>query len=138
MEPSLHRKCMFHHMHLFWEASMQKSHGQAVECIQHCWDCRTTCQRVLYHYFLEEGREKTPIEIINIMTDCMSTCQTAADFMIRGSTLHASYCALCAIVCEACANACERIGTSEMMLCAEMCRACAQSCQTMAMLRRAA
>ena len=65
------------------------------------------------------------------MMDCIEICQTAADFMTRGSDLHAAVCAACADVCDACAESCEMMDDDEMNACAKACRACADSCREM-------
>jgi hypothetical protein len=72
------------------------------------------------------------------MTDCIQACQTAADFMIRGSKLHASECLACADVCDACADSCEKISNVEMKKCAELCRRCAKSCRDLGQMKKAA
>jgi hypothetical protein len=66
-----------------------------------------------------------------LMNDCIQACQTAADFMVRGSARHAVECAACAEVCEACAASCEAFDCDEMKACADICRRCARSCRDM-------
>lgn len=107
-------------------------------CIRECWECRDVCQDTLYNHCLPMGGKHAEAEHVTLMTDCIQACQTAADFMRRGSTVHASECAACADVCEACAESCERIGGEEMKRCAEACRACAASCRKMGNMRKAA
>lgn len=77
-------------------------------------------------------------EHVKLMADCIQACQTAADFMVRNSQLHAATCAACADVCEACARSCEKIGGEEMKRCAELCRKCAKSCREMGKMKEAA
>jgi hypothetical protein len=108
------------------------------ECIQLCWECRTECQETLFNHCLQEGGKHAEAEHVKLMMDCIQACQTAADFMTRGSSLHASECAACADVCEACAESCERIGGEHMKACAEICRRCAASCREMGNMRKAA
>jgi hypothetical protein len=68
------------------------------------------------------------------MRDCAQICQTAADFMIRSSPIHAEVCRACAAACERCAEQCRSMadGDEMMLRCAEICRKCAESCQAMA------
>lgn len=101
------------------------------DCIQLCWECRTECQETFTHHCLEMGGEHVAQAHAIVMLDCIQACQTAADFMTRGSSLHAAECAACAEVCEACAQSCEQVGGEMMMKCAELCRRCAQSCREM-------
>lgn len=117
---------------------MQRSRGKIAECIQLCWDCGMICQGALYRYFLDDSESRATANHVLILTDCITTCRTAADLMMRDSALSISFCTLCAIVCEACAKSCEDVGSDEMKRCAEICRACADACQGVALARRAA
>lgn len=110
---------------------MPHDHARMKDCIELCWECRDECQTALYQHCLTMGGEHAAKDHVTIMADCVQACQTAADFMTRGSQLHAAECAACAEVCEACAESCERVGGDFMMRCAEVCRRCAQSCREM-------
>lgn len=103
-----------------------------------CWECRTECMKTLFHHCLVMGGKHAEPKHVKLMTDCIQICQTSADFMTRGSTLHASICGACADVCEACAASCEAIGGDEMKHCAELCRKCAKSCREMSEMKKAA
>lgn len=117
---------------------MPHDEKQMSECMQHCWEARHECQSMLFNHCIIVGGEHIAAAHIRIMADCIQACQTAADFMVRGSLFHASECASCADVCEACAESCERIGGKEMKKCAEMCRRCAESCRRMSGMQKAA
>ena len=108
------------------------------ECITLCWECRTECQKTFFHHCLEQGGKHVEAAHVRLITDCIQACQTAADFMVRGSSLHMAECAVCAEVCDACAESCEHIGGEEMKRCAEVCRRCAQSCRDMGKMKKAA
>ena len=107
-------------------------------CITLCWACRHECQTTLFNHCLKVGGEHAEAAHVKIMIDCMEICQSAADFMTRGSEFHAATCIACADVCEACAYSCEQIGGEEMIQCAEICRQCAQHCRAMGNARNAA
>jgi hypothetical protein len=106
------------------------------DCIQQCWDCRDTCQATLYNYCLEQGGHHVEQAHVRLMADCIQACQTAADFMTRGSELHAVMCSACAEVCDACAESCEAMEDEAMDLCARTCRDCADSCRRMSQMAR--
>lgn len=108
------------------------------ESITICWQCRDTCQDVLYNHCFKMGGKHVQEDHVKIMTDCIEICQTAADFMRRNSRLHPSACRTCADVCEACADSCERIGGAEMQRCADICRSCAESCREMSHVKEMA
>ncbi|RUL89481.1 four-helix bundle copper-binding protein [Tautonia sociabilis] len=114
-------------------------HDRRIEdCIRQCRDCHDVCENTLYHQCLEMGGDHVEARLVRLMADCIQACQTAADFMRRGSEFQASQCASCAEICEACAESCERVGGAEMTRCAEACRRCAQSCREMGRTRKAA
>lgn len=113
-------------------------HADLQACIESCRECLQECQETLYGHCLEMGGEHVEKEHVKLMTDCIQFCQMSADFMSRGSSLHAAVCAACAEVCEACAESCERIGGERMLRCAEICRQCARSCREMGKMKKAA
>jgi hypothetical protein len=101
-------------------------------CIQNCLDCHRACVQTLT-YCLQEGGEHAEADHVRLMLDCAQICQTAADFMLRGSALHAHVCGACAEVCQACADDCGRTASDlRMKACADTCRHCADSCRDMA------
>ena len=100
------------------------------ECIDACLDCHKICLGTAMTHCLEEGGEHTAPPHFRMMIDCAVICATAADFMLHKSQFHCETCHLCAIVCEACAEDCERVGGMED--CVAACWACAKHCQKMA------
>lgn len=111
---------------------MHQSTQEMERCIDNCQECHEVCLRTASHC-LEKGGRHAEVSHVRLLLDCAQVCQTSADFMIRGSDLHAATCRACAEVCERCADDCERMGDDEMMRrCAEVCRRCAQSCAQMA------
>jgi len=79
------------------------------------------------------GKHSNPDHLL-MLADCMQICRVAADFMMRGSSLHYLTCTACAEVCEKCADDCEKIGKDDKMMmdCVKECRACAKTCREMA------
>jgi hypothetical protein len=106
--------------------------------IHNCWEARNTCQTTLVDHCLAMGGAHVEKKHVKLMLDCIQACQTSADFMSRGSALHAQMCGACAAVCEACATSCAAIGTPEMKACADACRKCAASCKAMSGMKAAA
>jgi len=101
-------------------------------CIQNCMDCHRACVQTLVYCTRQGGHHADP-DHLRLMMDCAEICQTSANFMLRGSPLHAHTCAACAAVCEACADDCERMASDlRMKACADTCRHCAASCRQMA------
>lgn len=98
-------------------------------CIQNCTLCYQTCTQMISQCLEKGGAHSSPGHIKALM-DCAAACAVSADFMIRGSDLHASFCRVCAEACLACAVECDKF--DEDKDCAEVCRRCADSCQMMA------
>ncbi|MBE3561957.1 MAG: four-helix bundle copper-binding protein [Ktedonobacteraceae bacterium] len=106
------------------------------ECIKECTNCHTICEYTAA-YCLQLGGPHAAPEHQRILRDCAQICHVSADFMLRGSPLHAAVCGVCAQVCVQCAESCERIGggDAQMKACADLCRRCAESCRQMAQAR---
>ena len=102
-------------------------------CIQECRNCASICLETVQHCLKLGGKHAEPAHIRMLM-DCAEICQTSANFMLRGSPLHARACALCADACDRCAESCESTadGDEQMQRCADECRRCAESCREMA------
>ena len=113
------------------------SHGTQMlqdieQCISECLDCHRICLETVQHCLLKGGKHASS-EHIGLLLDCAEICQTSANFMLRGSSLHGRTCDVCAEVCRRCAESCEQLGDDEQMrACAEACRSCAESCQRIA------
>ena len=103
------------------------------QCIADCADCQETCLATVAHCLTLGGKYAEP-QNIRVMLDCAEICHVAANFMLRGSTLHTYVCRACAEICEACARSCEAIADDDKQIkqCVESCRRCAESCREMA------
>jgi hypothetical protein len=102
------------------------------QCIDECLHCYASCEATMAHC-LQMGGKHAEASHIRIMADCAKLCAQSADFMLRGSDLHAALCRLCADACRRCAEDCERIDASDQMMreCAAQCRSCADACDRM-------
>mgnify|MGYP001121615838 CR=1 FL=1 len=99
-------------------------------CIEACENCHRTCLAMaMTHCLTLGGKHVEPVHF-RLMQNCAEICQTAANFMLSDSPLHAQVCGVCASVCEACGDSCARIG--DMSDCVDACRRCAESCRKMA------
>lgn len=99
-------------------------------CIEECQTCAVTCLSDAIGHCLKMGGRHTEPRHFTLMLDCAEICQTAANFMARGSDHHAHICKECAEICRACADSCEQLG--DMPECVDACRRCAESCEKMA------
>lgn len=108
--------------------------GQDLErCIENCTNCHRICLETAAMHFRGEGSRDISEAMVRLLIDCAEICRTSADFMIRGSEVHAHTCRACAAICERCADECDRMGADpHMAACVEICRKCAESCREMA------
>jgi hypothetical protein len=102
-------------------------------CIDNCLECYRVCWET-FQYCLRVGGNHADWTLMRLLTDCAQLCQTSADFMIRGSELHAETCRACSEVCARCADACAALaGEDDLMQdCADTCTRCAESCERLA------
>jgi len=102
------------------------------ECIANCQHCHSICLAGSAAC-LQQGGPHAQAAHIALLLDCAASCQSSADFMLRGSVFHAQVCGVCAAVCERCAESCAQLDDDpQMQACAEACRRCAESCRRMA------
>lgn len=101
-------------------------------CIDNCLNCHRICLETAALHFRGEAPKSLPEALIRLLIDCADICRTSADFMVRGSDMHAHICRACAAVCDGCAEECDRLGQDpHMAACVEACRRCAESCREM-------
>jgi len=104
-------------------------------CIQNCTDCHNICVQTTA-YCLQMGGRHAEAGHLESLLDCAELCRTSADFMLRGSSLHAHVCGVCAEACERCAQACSEFADDEQMqACTEQCHRCMESCREMARMK---
>ncbi len=102
-------------------------------CIQECLDCHRICAETISHCLGMGGKHAQP-DHIRVMTDCDEICVTTADFMLRGSQFHQRTCGICAEICVACADSCQKVDPHDRVMsqCVEVCHRCADLCRQMA------
>jgi hypothetical protein len=101
------------------------------DCLEHCRSCAESCLSILGHC-LEKGGVHTDKKHIVLLQICADLCNVSARAMLLGSDHSSDICQTCAIICDACADSCQKLGEDEdMKSCAEICRSCAESCRAM-------
>ena len=63
--------------------------------------------------------------------DCAEMCAFAAAAMARGTVHAAKICALCAVICQGCADECGQHAMAHCQTCAKACLDCVKACQAM-------
>jgi hypothetical protein len=75
------------------------------------------------------------VRCIQLDHDCAAMCRLAAEMMSRGSEFAREICALCASICQACAEECSKhSGMEHCKECADRCFRCAEECRGMVMV----
>lgn len=100
-------------------------------CIDNCLACYRVCAQTTAHCLIQGGAHSEAAHV-RLLHDCSEICRTSADFMLRGSAMHAATCAACAVVCQECARSCRSMADdAQAVICAEACERCARSCREM-------
>ncbi|HEX4413555.1 MAG TPA: four-helix bundle copper-binding protein [Lacipirellulaceae bacterium] len=95
-----------------------------IECAQACEHCGQAC--------LDEQDVAMMAECIRLDKDCAQICWTAAALMSRDSQFAHELCSVCAAICEACGDECQKHKMDHCQRCAEQCHGCADECRKMA------
>ena len=93
------------------------------KCAAECSHCATAC--------LKEQDIKMLERCIRLDLDCAELCEITAGYIARESEFADAILRLCAKICVACAQECEKHADhmDHSRSCAEACRACAAACQ---------
>jgi hypothetical protein len=102
---------------------MEDAVASTLECSQVCAETMTHCLKV--------GGDHAEASHINLLSDCSKICEVAANFMERESPFHLELCGISAMICDACAQSCQKLGGEEMERCAKACSHCAETCRSM-------
>ena len=99
-------------------------------CIEACNACAVACNQCAAAC-LSEDDVKMMVRCITLDMDCAAICQLSAAAIARGSEHAKEICRLCANICEACAQECEKHKSLHCQSCAKACRVCAIACLEM-------
>src|SRR5690625_5584809 len=86
-------------------------------CAELCHECARLCQQCTVEC-VEVG-DKSLARCIRLCLDCADICDLTANYLIRGSEHYQALARLCAEICEACAEECEKGEMDTMKRCAE-------------------
>lgn len=99
-------------------------------CIEACTRCAAACDHCAASCLNEEDVTMMA-RCIQLDIECSSICKTAALFMHLQSNHANAICQVCADVCTACAEECEKHDNEHCRKCASVCRECAEECMSM-------
>ncbi|MGJ7568822.1 four-helix bundle copper-binding protein [Variovorax sp. GB1R11] len=106
------------------------SHETDSACIEACNECAVASSRCVAAC-LSEDNVKMMARCIALNMDCMPICRLTAAATARGSEHAKEICSLCADICEACAQECDKHKLPHCQSCAKACRVCAIACLEM-------
>ncbi|NIP81500.1 MAG: hypothetical protein GWM90_20710 [Gemmatimonadetes bacterium] len=104
---------------------------EMARCIDECTRTHQVCLTASGHALRHGGAENTA-HVIRVLSDCVEICQTAANFMLRGSPNHRQVCSVSARICREVAEECSVFDDEVMRQVVEVTTACAETCEAMA------
>ncbi len=106
------------------------SYGQNTREITkgNCSACAAECQKAL-DYCAKKGGRYAEGSLTNVLKDCITACNSASEYLTRGSTFSPKAASICIEACNNCAKACESFKDDDKMRAtADECRKCAGNC----------
>lgn len=100
-------------------------------CIEACLRCADACDHCAASC-LKEKKVNMLAHCIQLDLECSAICKTAVQYMHLESNHANAICQLCADICTACAEECEKHEHDHCRECAVACRRCAEECMSMA------
>jgi len=94
-------------------------------CIEACQKCFIDCQNCIVNMAGQESMNDCP----NCCIQCVDNCLTTIKLLIADSPFISKQAALCAEICEWCAEQCQQHDHDHCKICAESCLVCAEECR---------
>lgn len=92
-------------------------------CAQACYECFTAC--------LNEPDIQARKKCVALLVECAGMCQMSAAHMSLNGEFAKEHCAVCALICEKCAQECSMFKDAHCTECAQVCKDCAAECRAM-------
>lgn len=102
--------------------------SQHEACLQVCNDCAAACDQCAIAC-LAETETRTLRDCIRLSEETAAICRLLATFLARESRFVRELARVCAVVCDQCANECERYAADHFQLSGSLCRNCADECR---------
>ncbi len=110
---------------------MTAEHLLYKECIEACLKCAEVCDNSAYAFSRSE--DFATADCTRLTIECAAICYNAARYMASGSAKKREISAICAFVCEQCANACAEYDNTYCKRCVQTCLNCVEECRKMGM-----
>lgn len=106
------------------EPTLETISQKAFECQKVCNNCFDAC--------LKEDNVKMMAECIRLDRECADICALVATFSSREGKVTSELIQLCATICQACGEECEKHEHDHCQRCAKTCFECAELCRAYA------
>jgi hypothetical protein len=100
-------------------------------CIEACLACAAACDYCA-SACLKEMKVEEMAKCIQLDMECAALCRASSQLMCLGSEHANVICQLCADICNACAQECNKHKVDHCKRCASICISCAEECAVMA------
>lgn len=98
------------------------------QCIDACYKCASACDICAASWVNVSGPDTTR-EYVWLSTLCANICRMAARHMASGSEIVNIICQLCADLCQKFSNQYDNSQNEECKLCVQACLHCVQACR---------
>lgn len=123
---------MYHNQNFYYSMdsrqqpmNMQMPHSDLVNTLQNCAaSCNHTLSEVIK---MPDARNRQ--RQIQLLHDCSRICESQASYTVMNSPFAKQHANMCAMVCEECANECDKFNDPISQHCAQMCEECAIACR---------
>lgn len=99
-------------------------------CIDALLNCAALCNHCASSCIKEED-PKMMAHCVQLSMECAAICYATAQLMSLGSDAVKELAKLCAVMCDACAEECNKHTSDHCLECAAACTKCADECEIM-------
>lgn len=110
---------------------LKLSHEQYQAVMETLHECMAACNHC-YDACLKEEDMKMMAECIRLDRECADICAYLEQAISRGTPFISELAGVCAVICEACGNECQKHQHNHCQKCAEACFKCAEACRQLA------
>lgn len=107
------------------------SHEQYQATIEKLHECMTACNHC-YDACLQEDDVNKMVDCIRLDRECADICAYLEQALGRGTPFASQLAKVCAEICQACGDECNKHDHQHCQECAQACYACAEACNHLA------
>ncbi|WLR49818.1 four-helix bundle copper-binding protein [Bacillus tianshenii] len=103
-------------------------HGKYHDLIEILHKCMAACNHC-YEECLKDKYTEMLAECIRLDRECADMCGYLEQALVRGTPFVTDLAGVCATICEACGNECQKQDYEHCRKCADVCFKCAKECK---------